>query len=48
MVLAIGQEEMASGCVRGGLDWTLGKISLLKKWSSVGICCPGKWWSHHP
>ena len=25
--LAIGQEAMASSCVRGGLDWILGKIS---------------------
>ena len=25
-------EEMASGCIRGGLDWILGKISFLKEW----------------
>ncbi|KAK4829059.1 hypothetical protein QYF61_001864 [Mycteria americana] len=29
-LLAIGREEMASSCARGGLDWILGKISLLK------------------
>jgi len=33
---------------RGGLDWLLGKISLLKEWSGAGIGCPGRWWSHHP
>jgi len=26
----------------------LGKVSLLKEWSDIGIGCPGKWWSHHP
>ena len=25
-------EEMASSCVGGGLDWTLGDISSLKEW----------------
>jgi len=40
--------DMASSCVRGGLDWILGKISLLKEWSSIGTGCPGKRWSHHP
>jgi len=35
-------------CVRGGLDWILGKISLLKEWSGIGIGCPGRWLSHHP
>jgi len=39
---------MDSSCVRGGLGWILGKISLLKEWSGVGTGCPGKWWSHHP
>jgi len=38
---------MASRCVRGGLDWKLGQISLLKEWSGIGTGCPGKW-SHHP
>jgi len=32
---------MASGCTRGGLDWILGKISLLKEWSGIGTGCPG-------
>jgi len=35
-------------CVRGYLDCTLGKISLLKEWSSIGPGCPGNWWTHHP
>jgi len=32
---------MASSCVRGGLDWILGKISSLKEWSGIGTGCPG-------
>ena len=39
---------MASICIRGGLDWILWKMSLLREWSSIGTGCPGKWWSHHP
>jgi len=39
---------MASSCIRGGLDWILGKISLLKEWSGIGTVYPGKWWSYHP
>jgi len=38
---------MASSCFRGGLDWILGKITVLKEWSDIGIGCPGKWWSPH-
>jgi len=34
---------MASGCVKGGLDWILGKISLLAERSGSGIGCPGRW-----
>jgi len=37
---AIGQEAMASSCIRGGLDWILGKMSLLKEWSGIGTGCP--------
>jgi len=43
----IGREEMASRCARGGLDWILGKISLLKGWSGLGTGCPSRWWSNH-
>ena len=39
---------MASSCVRGGLDWTLGKISLPKEWSGIGTGCAGRWWSPYP
>ena len=39
---------MASSCIRGGLDWILGKISLLKEWSGIGIGFPGRWLNHHP
>ena len=40
-------EEMLSNFARGDLDWMLGKISLLKGWSSIGTGCSGKWLSHH-
>jgi len=33
---------------QGGLDWILGKISLLKERSDIVTGCPRKWWSHHP
>jgi len=39
---------MASSCARGGLDWILGKISLLREWSGIGTGCPARWWSHRP
>ena len=32
----IGQEVMASSCVRGGSVWILGNISSLKEWSGTG------------
>ena len=38
---------VSSSCIRGGLDWILGKIYLLKKWSGIGPGCPGQWWSPH-
>jgi len=42
----IGLDKMASSCVRGGLDWILGKISLLKELEeaaqgSGGVTIPG-------
>ena len=36
-----GREAMPSSCIRGGLDWILGKMSLLKEWSGIGTGCPG-------
>jgi len=33
---------------REGLDWILGKISLLKEWSDIGTGCLGRWLSPHP
>jgi len=39
---------MASSCIRGGLDWILREISLLKEWSGIGIGCPEKLRCHHP
>jgi len=44
----MGGMAPGASCVMGGLDWILGKISLLKEWSGIGTGCPGKWWSHHP
>jgi len=32
---------MASGWVRGGLDWISGNISLLQECSGIGTGCPG-------
>ena len=34
---------MASSCSKGDLGWILGKISLLRGLSHIGIGCPGKW-----
>jgi len=31
---------MVSSCIRGGLDWILGKVSLLKEWSDIGTGLP--------
>lgn len=39
-----GQEETASRCTPGGLDWTLGKIYPLKVLSSIGSDCPEGGW----
>ena len=41
-------DRTRSNGLRGGLDWTLGKISFLKEWSGIGTGCPGQWWSPHP
>jgi len=43
-----GREAMASSCVRGGSDGTLGQMSFLREWSGVGAGCPGQWGSPHP
>lgn len=31
----IGQDEMGSSCVKGGLDWILGRISSLKELTAL-------------
>ena len=31
-----------------GQKETLGKMSSRKECSRIGICCPGRWWSHRP
>lgn len=33
---------------RGGMDWILGKSPLLKRWSSIRIGCPRKWYNYLP
>jgi len=33
---------------QGGLDWILGKNSLLKEWSDIRIGCPARWLSPRP
>jgi len=38
---------MASSCIRGDLDWILGKICSLKGLSRTGTVFPGQWWSPH-
>jgi len=43
----VTSDRMASSCIRGGSDWILAKISLLKEWSGIGTGCQGKWLSHH-
>lgn len=34
-------------CIRGCLNWVLGKIYSPQGLSSIGVGCPGKWWSQH-
>ena len=36
-----GKANKASSCIKGGLDWVLGKISSLKEWSGIGTGCLG-------
>lgn len=43
-----GLEGVASSCAREDLDWVLGKISLWKGLSNIGMGSPVKWWSHQP
>jgi len=37
----LGWFKMASSCVKGGLVWILGKISLLKDWSGTEQAAQG-------
>jgi len=38
LVSSTGCMAMAQSCARGGLDWALGSISLLRGWSNTGTC----------
>lgn len=39
-----GHMGMVQSCDRGGSDWTLGRISLLRKWSNTGTGFLERWW----
>ena len=39
---------MASSYTREGSGWMLGNTTSLKEWSSTGMGCPERWWSHWP
>jgi len=38
-----GHVGMVQSCARGGLDWTLGSISLPKGWSNAGTGFLKRW-----
>jgi len=46
--LVIGLEGMASSSASGDSGWMLGNTTSLKEWSSTGMGCLGRWWSHRP
>ena len=37
------ERQKASSCIRGGVDWTLGSISLPRGWSNTGTVLLGRW-----
>jgi len=39
----VTSDRMRGNGLRGGLDWILGKIPLLKEWSDIGTGCPERW-----
>jgi len=39
---------MASNCVKGDSDQTLGKITSPEEWSGAGMGCSGWWWINCP
>ena len=43
----VGCVEMVHCCIRGGLDWTLGSISLQRRWSSIGTGSLERWLMPH-
>ena len=43
-----GRVGMAQSCIRGGLDWTLGSISLLRGWSNTETGFLERWSMPHP
>lgn len=44
----IGPKEKALSGTMGVLAWIIGRISSLKRFSSIGRGLAGKWWNHHP
>lgn len=43
---ATGQEEITSGCARGGSDSIFENHFSLKERLGIGINWPGRWYSH--
>ena len=43
LVIVTGSEGMAWSCVRGDLDWVLGKGPSQPGWSGTGTGLPGQW-----
>ncbi|TRZ14373.1 hypothetical protein HGM15179_012741 [Zosterops borbonicus] len=43
-----GQMDIASICTKGSSARTSGKLSSQKELLSIGMDCPGRWWSQHP
>jgi len=41
--LVIAHIGMVQSCARGGLDWTLGGISLPREWSNMGTGFLERW-----
>lgn len=43
-----GWQDIMLSCGRGSLGRTLGRISSQRRWSDIGMGCPGRCWSYCP
>lgn len=43
-----GWQDIVLSYSRGSLGWTLGRISSHRRWSDMGMGCPGGCWSYCP